>query len=91
MDEVPYFLWSEGEKLKESELREKLRSPDPAVRGLWIGHILREANFPEVWQFVSLADVLRDWPVIERHLGRMRPFWHFMLDGWRRLGLIPSQ
>jgi len=86
--EHPYFLWSDGEKLTDEELRAKISSPDPAVRALWIGHVMREANFPEVWSYVSVEQVLRDWPLIDRHLGRSRPFWEFMLNGWRRLGLI---
>ena len=82
------FLWWDDVRLSEEELREKLRSPDPLERGTWAGRILREATLGEVWRYLSVEDLLRDWPYIERNLGRRRAFWNYLLDGWRRDGLI---
>jgi len=47
-----------------------------------------EARFADVWGYVSLPELLRDWPYIERHLGRRRAFWTFLLEGWREDGLL---
>jgi hypothetical protein len=88
MSDRPYFLWSEGERLSEEALRAKLCSDDPRERALWMGRVLREARFNDVWRYVSLQQVLADWPLVERHLGRRRAFWQFTLGEWRRLGLI---
>lgn len=90
MGERPYFLWSEGEKLTDEELREKLRSSDPKERALWTGRVLREARFNDVWKYVSLQQLLADWSLVERHLGRRRSFWQFTLNQWHTLGLIPA-
>lgn len=46
-----------------------------------IGHILREATYREVWEYLSLEEILRDWPLIRRHLGRRRAFWEWLLQG----------
>jgi hypothetical protein len=88
MTKVPSFLWWDDVRISEDELREKLRSPDPAERGTWAGRVLREGTLGDVWRFVSVQDILRDWPHIERNLGRRRAFWNYLLDGWRADGLI---
>lgn len=84
----PWFLWDVD--VTESAFRERLRHPDPDIRAQWQGRLLREARFEEVWQFVTLAELLENWPRIERHLGRMRGFWEFLLRGWREDGLIAT-
>jgi hypothetical protein len=84
----PYFLWDVD--VTDAELRARLRHPDPKIRAQWQGRILREARCDEVWGYVTLDEVVRDWALIERHLGRRRPFWQWLLDGWRRDGFLPS-
>jgi hypothetical protein len=88
MDKRPWFMWDV--KVTEREVRERLQHPDPRIRAQWAGRILREASYPEVWQYLSLEEILRDWPYIERHLGRRRAFWQWLLDGWRRDGLLSA-
>jgi hypothetical protein len=84
----PYFLWDVD--VTDAELRARLRHPDPAIRAQWEGCLLREARVDEVWSYVTLEAVLRDWPLIERHLGRRREFWRWLLEGWRKDGLLPA-
>lgn len=88
MHEVPYFLWWDGTKVSEDELRAKLRSDDPAERAEWAGRVLREARYRDVWRYLSVDDVVRDWPRVKRHLGRKRAMWEMLLDGWRHDGFI---
>lgn len=39
--------------------------------------------------FVSLPEVISLWPQLVPHLGRRsRPFWEFLLERWRTLGLV---
>ena len=90
MSEVPYFLWSQGEEVSETELRESLRSADPSVRALWAGRVLREARFADVWRYLTLEQVLSEWDRINKHLGRRRPFWEWLLESWRSDGLLSS-
>jgi hypothetical protein len=84
-DAVPYFLWDEPMTLRE--LRERMaRSEEDRVRIL--GKILREARESDVWRFTSPAEIDRRWTQLERHLGRRRDFWRFLLDRWRQQGLL---
>ncbi len=85
----PYFLWDVD--VTEDELRERLKTPDPDARAQWEGRILREARYQDVWRYLTLADVLRDWEHIRRHLGRERRFWEFLLEGWRADGILPAR
>ena len=48
------------------------------------------ARFDDVWNYVTLDEVLRDWSHIRRHLGRRLRFWEFLLEGWRHDGLLPA-
>lgn len=84
----PYFLWDVD--VDEEELRRKLASPDPDARAQWQGWIMAEARFDDVWQYLSLAVIVRDWEHIRRHLGRKRAFWEFLLNRWRARGLLAA-
>lgn len=88
MRDRPYFLWDVP--VTEPELRERLREPDADTRAQWQARILREARFDDVWRYLTLEEILRDWPNIRRHLGRRRGFWEFLLQGWRDDGFIPG-
>lgn len=82
-----YFVWDQ--ELTYSELRQRLLTDDLDERALWIARVLREARYQDVWKFVTLGEVLTLWPRVERHLGRMRNFWNWLIDGWRSDGLLP--
>jgi hypothetical protein len=84
----PYFLWSED--ITFAGLREKLASPDLDERALWMGRVMREARYQDVFKLLRLRDVLQLWQRIDRHLGRSREFWHWLIEGWRRDGLLPG-
>jgi hypothetical protein len=84
----PWFLWDVG--VTDAVFRERLRHPDPRIRAQWQGHLMREATVRDVWRYVTLEDILDNWEHISRHLGRMRPFWEYLLRGWREDGLLPA-
>lgn len=88
MSEHLYFLWDVP--ITEAELRERLRETDSDTRAQWEARIMREARFDDVWRYITLEDVVRDWQQIKRHLGRQRGFWEFLLKGWREDGLLTS-
>ncbi len=88
MKDRPYFLWDVD--VTSEELRQRLRLDDPDIRAQWQGRVMREARFEEVWDYLTLEEVLRDWPHITRHLGKSRAFWEFLLDGWKRQNLLPG-
>jgi hypothetical protein len=66
-----------------AELEARLRSADPGERIALLGKILREARDPDVWRFTTLEEVVALWPQLERHLGRRRGFWRFLLERWQ--------
>jgi hypothetical protein len=86
VDDRPYFLWDVP--ATEAELRERLRDADDDVRAQWQACVMREARYQDVWKYLTLTDILRNWQHIRRHLGRARQFWEFLLDGWHADGLI---
>jgi hypothetical protein len=74
----PYFLWWTTATV--GDLRAHLSDPDPDVRAYWLGALLREANTRDVWLFVT-PDVIREsWNRLQRHLGRTRSMWAYLLN-----------
>ena len=73
----PYFLWWTDATV--ADLRARLDDPDPAVRAYWLGALLREANTRDVWLFVTPGTVRAAWPLLQRHLGRSRALWAYLL------------
>jgi hypothetical protein len=55
-----------------------------------LGKILREALEPDIWLFTTVEEVNSRWDQLERHLGRRRDFWHFLLGRWREQRLLRS-
>ncbi len=82
----PYFLWDETRTT--AEFRRALASAAPPERWRLVGKLMREARDTDVWKFVSLAEVSAHFDAIRPHLGRRRAFWEYLLDGWRRDGLL---
>jgi len=78
---VPYFLWDDP--LSVAELRARLASSESPERLRLLGKILREARDTDVWRFTTPAEVTTLWPQLQRHLGRRRAFWEFLLGRWR--------
>jgi hypothetical protein len=83
---IPYFLWDEP--MTVAEFRQRLATASPPEQNRLLGKLLREARDTDVWKFTSPAEVWRKWPQIERHLGRRRAFWEFLLGSWHKDGLI---
>ena len=86
----PYFLWSE--EMTVGELRGILSgNQGPEQRIAYMARIMRECRIPEVWQFLTPDDILMNWTSLQRHLGRSRKLWHYLLEVWARHGLIPPR
>lgn len=84
---VPYFCWDVP--VKNSELRRTLREGSEDDRVFWITRIMAEAQYADVWKYLSLRnDVLPAWERVRARLGRRRGMWEFLLDVWRKDGLV---
>ena len=73
----PYFLWWSGASV--AELHAHLADPNPEVRAYWMGALLREANTRDVWLFVTPDAIRAAWNRLQRHLGRSRAMWAYLL------------
>lgn len=80
----PYFLWDLD--MTDGRFREKLREPDPEARAYMIGKLMRQAKPDDVFSYVSLREIHDHWGLIERHLGRTREFWRWILEQWGAVG-----
>jgi hypothetical protein len=90
-EDRPYFLWDED--LSVRELRAKLSAKDSASereRLRLMAKLLREARDTDVWEFVTLRDVVDAFPRLLPLLGRRRAFWEYLINGWRDDGLLPD-
>jgi hypothetical protein len=74
----PYFLWWTTATVRD--LRRFLEDPDPDVRAYWLGALLREANTRDVWLFVTPGHIRASWDRLQRHLGRSREMWAYLLE-----------
>jgi hypothetical protein len=84
--ERPYFLWDEDCSI--AEFRRALDAACGGERHRLIGKLMREARDSDVWRFVTPREVWADFAAIQRHLGRRRPFWTYLLTGWHRDGFL---
>jgi hypothetical protein len=82
----PYFFWDEDTSI--AELRAALSGSDADERLRLLGKMLREARDTDVWKFVTPGDVAQALPQLQRHLGRRREFWEYLIERWRAHGLI---
>jgi hypothetical protein len=82
----PYFLWDEDVSI--GELQQILAGPHGPRRDQLLGKMLREARDLDVWQFVRPIEVAGALERLRRRLGRRYAFWSFLIEGWRRHGLL---
>lgn len=82
----PYFFWDEDVSI--GELQQILADPDSPRRDELFGKMLREARDIDVWNFVRPAEVARSLERLRRRVGRRYPFWSFLIEAWRRYGLL---
>ena len=83
---IPYFLWDEP--MTVGELHERLKISSAAEHTRLLAKILREARDTDVWKFTTPKEVKQRWRELERHLGRRRNFWLFLLEHWQKEGLL---
>lgn len=73
LDRRPYFLWDED--LTVADFREHLANGSRSERLRLIAKLLREAHEDDVWEFLTLEEVLAAVPNVASLLGRKRERW----------------
>jgi len=81
----PYFLW-DGDMTLE-RFRDRLEHGAPEERARLLGKLMREARPDDVFLFVTPERIRAEWDRVEKHLGRSREFWRWLLDKWEELGV----
>lgn len=81
----PYFLWDVDMTI--DRFRTLLRDGDEVTRAYLVGKLMREAKPDDAFLFVTRKEIDALWPLLQRHLGRMRDFWTWIRDYWRQLGV----
>lgn len=79
----PYFLWDVD--WTDERFRSELASADDDVRVELVAKLMRQAKPDDVFEYVSLDEVLRLWEQIVPRLGAQRPFWVWLVGRWREL------
>jgi len=82
----PYFLWDCDMTL--AEFQRRLVSSNAAEQAYLIGKLMRQAKPDDVFLFAPARLIRQRWPEIERHLGKTRAFWRWLLGCWERQGLV---
>ena len=83
---IPYFLWDEPMTI--AEFKQRLRTASPPEQKRLLAKLLREARDTDVWQFTTPQEIWQRWNEIAPQLGRRRTFWEFLLQSWRKEGLL---
>ena len=86
VDKRPNFLWDEDISLREFKAR--LAGPDASDRIRMLAKLMREAKDTDVWRFITPQDAADALPLLTKKLGRRQAFWDFLIEGWRRHGVI---
>lgn len=86
VDKRPYFLWDEDISIRE--FKQRLGGDDATERLRMLAKLMREARDTDVWTFITPQEAADAMPLLARKLGRRQAFWEFLIDGWRRHGVI---
>ena len=52
------------------------------MRAYYLGKLMRQAKPDDVFSFVTLRELGEQLDVVDRYLGRARPFWRWLLERW---------
>ncbi len=85
-DTIPNFCWDR--KLTEKQIWQKLQSLKGLKKNHFLAWIMREAEFKDVWKYVSPQQVWSQFSELKIFLGRRKKFWEFILGKWHELGRI---
>jgi hypothetical protein len=82
----PTFCWDLD--LSMAQCFELLQHPELETRAWMQGRVLRELKPEDSLAFLTPQDIADAWPALERHLGRTRDFWAWLLTYLREAGRV---
>jgi hypothetical protein len=82
----PYFLWDVNMTI--DEFRARLAIPDESLRAYFIAKLMRQAKPDDVFSFVTPAEILGAWALVEHQLGRSCAIWTWLFAIWEKQGHV---
>lgn len=77
----PYFIWDYD--LSEDDVRAILRGDNEYEKVQMMVRILERCSWDDIWEYLTLAEVLRYWNQIHRRIRReLRPAWELAIKVW---------
>jgi len=70
------------------QIKEQLRASSGFERVRLAAWIMREAAFPDVWQFLTPEEAWQQLNEVEPLLGRRRAVWKYILNTWHKMGRV---
>ncbi len=77
----PYFIWDYD--LTEEDVRAILRGDNEYEKIQMMVRILESARWDDIWRYLTLAQVKRYWPQLQRRMRvQVRDAWAWALEVW---------
>jgi len=77
-----YFFWDYD--LSEQDIRRIVGQGDPAEKAWIISRILEYAKWDDIWRYLTLADIRRNFGQLSFRRAQDRELWAYALDRWAR-------
>ncbi|MEK7787755.1 MAG: hypothetical protein AAB658_20310 [Chloroflexota bacterium] len=74
----PYFIWWE-QNITEEDVREAIKGDNLYRRITYMSYVLNDAKFEDIWKFVTLKDVQKEFWRIRWRTTWLRDHWHQLL------------
>jgi hypothetical protein len=76
--------------LSEADVQHIVRQGDPTERAWIITRILEYAKWDDIWRYLTLADIRRNFDRLAFRRAEDRELWAYALDRWARSASTPS-
>lgn len=83
-DSIPSFSWDRN--ITCQQIRDLIDNGSKSKSNSTLSWVLREASMDEIWFFCTPEQVYNKLPLIEKHLGRRKEFFRYILRTWHELG-----
>ena len=80
VNERLYFFWDYD--LQESDIQTIIRHGDAMEQAWVVGRILEYAKWEDIWRYLTLADIRRNFDLLSFRRAQDRELWAYALDRW---------
>jgi len=77
-----YFFWDYD--LTGDDVRSMVRDGDPVEQAWVVSRILEYAKWDDIWHYVSVADIQRNFELLTFRCAQDRELWAYALDRWTK-------